>query len=160
MPFQSDSAAKLEELILEGELKFTELEWINTSQGGEWIYSHTCCIGMPKIFEQLQVRISNQKDFGLVATLSVHNEILHCKQDLELLVNLVGLSHVLLSKSRPDYDCSIANNTVLTCALLLWLTAKDLIKSMLCVDTTCRFTARRILADPWFTVSIPCHRWL
>lgn len=41
MPFQSDSAAKLEELILEGELKFTELEWINTSQGGERRCTHT-----------------------------------------------------------------------------------------------------------------------
>ena len=41
VPFQSDSAAKLEELILEGELKFTELEWINTSQGGERRYTHT-----------------------------------------------------------------------------------------------------------------------
>jgi len=47
--------------------------------------------------------------------------------------------------------------TVLTCVLYLLLIAKDLIKSMLCVDTTRRFTARKILADPWFTVSFPCH---
>jgi len=67
VPFQSDNAAKLEELILQGELKFMELEWINTSQG-----------------------------------------------------------------------------------------AQDLIRSMLCVDTTHRFTARRILDDPWFTVSRLC----
>ena len=45
VPFQSDNAAKLEELILQGELKFMELEWINTSQGGQWTYrthTHTC----------------------------------------------------------------------------------------------------------------------
>lgn len=45
VPFQSDNAAKLEELILQGELKFMELEWINTSQGGQWkyrIHKHTC----------------------------------------------------------------------------------------------------------------------
>ena len=67
MPFQSDSAAKLEELILEGELKFTELEWINTSQGGEWIHTHTPVAlqcHTDKIFGQVQVRISNEKDFG------------------------------------------------------------------------------------------------
>ena len=31
--------------------------------------------------------------------------------------------------------------------------AKDLVKSMLCVDTSRRYTARKILDDPWFTVS-------
>ena len=31
--------------------------------------------------------------------------------------------------------------------------AKDLLQNMLCVDTTSRYTARRILDDPWFTVS-------
>ncbi len=31
--------------------------------------------------------------------------------------------------------------------------AKDLVKSMLCVDTSERCTARKVLDDPWFTVS-------
>lgn len=62
VPFQSDSASKLEELISQGELKFGEVEWINVSSS-----------------------------------------------------------------------------------------AKDLIRAMLCVDTTRRLTARRVLDDSWFT---------
>lgn len=62
LPFHSDNAVKLEELISRGELTFSEIEWINVS-------------------------------------------------------------------SR----------------------AKDLLKSMLCVDTTQRFTARRVLDHVWFT---------
>ena len=61
VPFQSDSAAKLEELILEGELKFTELEWINTSQGGERRCTHT-----PVALQGCH-------------TVTVHNYPLHCK---------------------------------------------------------------------------------
>ena len=34
VPFQSDSPAKLEEVIMQGELKFSEIEWINVSQSG------------------------------------------------------------------------------------------------------------------------------
>lgn len=34
VPFQSDSPGKLEELIMQGELKFGEIEWINVSQAG------------------------------------------------------------------------------------------------------------------------------
>ena len=34
MPFQSDTPAKLEELITQGELKFSEIEWINVSERG------------------------------------------------------------------------------------------------------------------------------
>ena len=41
VPFQSDSASKLEELISQGELKFGEVEWINVSSSGE--YSHSIC---------------------------------------------------------------------------------------------------------------------
>ena len=34
VPFKSDSAGKLEELIMQGELNFREIEWINVSQPG------------------------------------------------------------------------------------------------------------------------------
>ena len=34
VPFQSDNPGKLEELIMQGELKFGEIEWINVSQAG------------------------------------------------------------------------------------------------------------------------------
>lgn len=44
--------------------------------------------------------------------------------------------------------------------VVVWVyIAKDLLRKMLCVDTTSRYTARMILDDPWFTVSqevIPC----
>ena len=38
VPFQSNSPAKLEELIMQGELKFGEIEWINVSQEGMYIH--------------------------------------------------------------------------------------------------------------------------
>ena len=36
VPFKGETAAKLEELILQGELTFQEIEWLNVSQVGEW----------------------------------------------------------------------------------------------------------------------------
>ncbi len=34
VPFKGETAAKLEEVILQGQLTFHEIEWINTSQVG------------------------------------------------------------------------------------------------------------------------------
>ena len=36
VPFQSENAAKLEEVIMRGELKFGEVEWVNVSQPGKF----------------------------------------------------------------------------------------------------------------------------
>ena len=124
-PFHSNSALKLEELVLKGELTFPEIEWINVGDVGK--SSPLALRGMHQ--DSMMSRFVNER------------AELCSKPDS-------GFTYVGTLSSLYTYVCDCLFDSDFSIA------AKALIRNMLCVDTTSRFTARRVLDDPWFTVSL------